>query len=123
MPANPVRYGAANSPEPVVHELPPLRYDGDVIAIRLEIRRAEDGTWLGRLIFGRADDGSAPATARKNRPMPPGLISEKAPTHATAPGDSTSDGGHTRVGFETTREPAHPPRAITAAKLVPMRQQ
>ena len=63
MPANPVRYGAANSPEPVVHELPPLRYDGELIAIRLEIRRAEDGTWLGRLIFGRADDASAPATA------------------------------------------------------------
>jgi len=63
MPARPVRSGAANSPEPVVHELPPLKYDGDLIAIRLEVRRAEDGTWLGRLIFGHAGDASAPATA------------------------------------------------------------
>lgn len=63
MPAKPVRYGAANPSEPVVHELPPLKYDGDLIAIRLEVRRAEDGTWLGRLIFGHAGDGSEPATA------------------------------------------------------------
>jgi hypothetical protein len=35
------------------------------VAVQLELRRAEDGTWRGRLLFGHvADDtGAAPATA------------------------------------------------------------
>ena len=34
------------------------------MAVRLELRRVEDGTWRGRLLFGSADEtGVAPATA------------------------------------------------------------
>ncbi len=63
MAGNPVRYGASHPTEPVIHELPPLRYQGELVAVRLEMRRAEDGTWRGRLLFGPADAESAPATA------------------------------------------------------------
>lgn len=63
MPGNPVRYGATDPAQPVTHELPPLRYAGDVVPVFLEIRREDDGTWRGRLVFGPADEPSAPATA------------------------------------------------------------
>lgn len=62
MPGNPVRFGASNPTEPIIHELPPFRYEGELVAVRLEMRRADDGTWRGRLIFGTAEDGTAPAT-------------------------------------------------------------
>ncbi len=62
MPGSPVRYGAADPGQPVIHELPPLRYAGALVPVLVEIRRAEDGTWRGRLIFGSIDDESAPAT-------------------------------------------------------------
>lgn len=51
MPANPVRYGASNPSEPTVHDLPPVRYGAALIGVRVEVRRAEDGTWRGRLQF------------------------------------------------------------------------
>ena len=64
MPASPVRYGVPNPTDPVIHELPPFRYEGGLVIVRLELRRAEDGTWRGRLLFGNADEtGVAPATA------------------------------------------------------------
>lgn len=63
MPAHQVRYGVQESGEPVVHELTPMRYGGGEVPIRLAIRRAEDGTWRGRLIFGSGDVSTAPATA------------------------------------------------------------
>lgn len=51
MPANPVRYGLSNPNEPSIHDLPPVRYGAVLIAVRVEVRRAEDGTWRGRLMF------------------------------------------------------------------------
>lgn len=64
MPGNPVRYGAPNPSEPVTHDLPPFRYGGGTVGVRLELRRAADGTWRGRLLFGVSDGiGTAPATA------------------------------------------------------------
>jgi hypothetical protein len=63
MPGNPVRYGKSEPTEPVVHELSALKYGDDLIPVLLEVRRAEDGTWRGRLIFGHTDDGASPATA------------------------------------------------------------
>lgn len=63
MPAQSARYGQPDPSEPVIHELPPIRYGGDEVAVRLAVRRAEDGSWRGRLIFGPADGDVAPATA------------------------------------------------------------
>lgn len=62
MPGNPVRHGATDPGQPTIHELPPLRYAGALVPVHLEVRREDDGTWRGRLIFGSIDDGTAPAT-------------------------------------------------------------
>ena len=59
MAGSPVRYGAPNPHEPAVHDLPPLRYGADVIAVQLEVRRAEDGIWRGRLMFGESGVATA----------------------------------------------------------------
>jgi hypothetical protein len=63
MPANPLRYGAADPAEPVVHELPPMRYGSEEIPLRLQVRRADDATWRAKLIFGSGEPGASPATA------------------------------------------------------------
>jgi len=61
MPANPVRYGLSNPNEPSLHDLPPVRYGATLIAVQVEVRRAEDGTWRGRLMF-LPPNAEAPAT-------------------------------------------------------------
>ncbi len=63
MPAKSARRGASQQKEPVIHDLPPLRYEGAEVAVRLEIRRGEDGTWRGRLIFGGEDASGVRSTA------------------------------------------------------------
>lgn len=64
MPGSPVRYGVPNPAEPVTHDLSPFRYEGGSVAVRVEVRRVEDGTWRGRLLFGPPDAAeTAPATA------------------------------------------------------------
>jgi hypothetical protein len=64
MSGSPLRYGQPNPSEPVVHELPPFQYEGGLIPVRLELRRADDGTWRGRLLFGPTEDtGVTPSTA------------------------------------------------------------
>lgn len=63
MSANPVRYGGADPSEPMVHELPPLKYGGEDVPIRLVVRRVADGTWRAKLLFGPAEAEVAPATA------------------------------------------------------------
>jgi hypothetical protein len=62
MPANPVRYGVANPAEPTVHDLPPIRFAASLVPVRVEIRRSEDGTWRGRLLFGAVGDESVVST-------------------------------------------------------------
>lgn len=47
-----VRYGTPNPHEPVIHDLPPMRFGTELIAVQLELRRSEDGIWRGRLLFG-----------------------------------------------------------------------
>ena len=55
MPAQPVRYGRPDPADPVVHEIPPLQWQGEPISVRAEIRRDADGMWRGRLLFGPDD--------------------------------------------------------------------
>jgi len=64
MPGSPVRYGAPQPSEPVIHELPPLKYEGQLVSVHLELRRTEDGFWRGRLLFHAPDSaGTTPSTA------------------------------------------------------------
>jgi hypothetical protein len=62
MPGSPARYGAPQPSEPVIHELPPLRYEGGLVPIHLELRRTEDGFWRARLLFGSPDNPGALAS-------------------------------------------------------------
>jgi hypothetical protein len=63
MPAQPVRHSSSDSSEAVVHDLPPIRFDGQLIAIRLMVRRTEDAVWRGRMLFGAADTEEERSTA------------------------------------------------------------
>jgi hypothetical protein len=62
MPAQPARY-PQDATEAVVHDLPPIRFDGQLIPVRLQVRRAEDAIWRGRVLFGAADTEGERATA------------------------------------------------------------
>jgi len=52
MPAQPARYTPTPATDTVMHDLPPIRFDGQPIDIRLSLRRTEDGIWRGRVLFG-----------------------------------------------------------------------
>lgn len=62
MPANPARYGVPSPAEPSVHDLPPIRFAAELIAIRVEVRRGDDGSWRGRLLFASPESQSALST-------------------------------------------------------------
>ena len=62
MAVQPARYGVPQPSEPVVHDLPSLRYVGSEVAVRVAVRRADDGTWRGWLSFGPTDANSIPST-------------------------------------------------------------
>ncbi len=57
------RYNRPYPSEPAVHDLTPIRYGEEIIALRLVVRRAEDGSWRGRLVFGSGEVQEALATA------------------------------------------------------------
>ena len=63
MPAQPARYSVASPAEAIQHDLPPITFDGQTIAIRLAVRRMEDGGFRGRVLFGAPDTESERATA------------------------------------------------------------
>src|SRR5258706_7861592 len=63
MPAHPVRYSPAAALDQVVHALPPIRFDGQPIDIRLSVRRTEDGIWRGRVLFGAEGTEAERSTA------------------------------------------------------------
>ena len=46
-----------------MHDLPPMPLGDDSVALRLVIRRAEDSTWRGRLVFGPGEVDEAVSTA------------------------------------------------------------
>jgi hypothetical protein len=62
MSLNPARKGARSPAEPVFHELPPIRFGGADVAVRIAVRRTEQG-WRARLIFGEGETELLPATA------------------------------------------------------------
>ncbi len=63
MPAQPARYSQPDSSQAVLHELPPIRFDGQLIPIRLMVRRTEDSIWRGRILFGAPDTEAERSTA------------------------------------------------------------
>ena len=62
MPAQPARSSSADSHE-VVHDLPPIRFDGQLIPIRLLVRRTDDGVFRGRVMYGAPDTEAERSTA------------------------------------------------------------
>ena len=63
MAAQPLRTPATNPRDPIVHDLPPIRFEGAAISIRLTIRRDDDGMWRGRLAFVDHEAGTGRETA------------------------------------------------------------
>jgi hypothetical protein len=66
MPVQPARYSStspASPPDVVVHDLPSIRFDGQPIAIRLAVRRLDDGAYRGRVLFGAPDTEGERTTA------------------------------------------------------------
>lgn len=62
----PVAQSRSNLPdpsEPILHELEPVRYEGATVAVRLAVRRSEDGIWRGRLHFAPSSGDPERATA------------------------------------------------------------
>jgi hypothetical protein len=55
MTARPYRFGAPPAREPVLHELPPLRFPDRLIPVNLSLRCDDDGMWRARLLFLEAD--------------------------------------------------------------------
>ena len=62
MPAQPARSSNSDQQD-VVHELPAIRFDGQLIAVRLVIRRTEDGVFRGRMMYGAPDTEAERSTA------------------------------------------------------------
>ena len=63
MPAQSVRYGHPDPAEPSLHDLPPLRFGGADVPVRVMVRRTDDGVWRGRILFGGDDPQDARSTA------------------------------------------------------------
>jgi len=63
MSVQPARYAVPAQHEAVVHDLPPIRFEAQSVAVRLTVRRAEDGVWRGRILFGAEDTEHERSTA------------------------------------------------------------
>ena len=64
MPLPNVRPVAPESGEPLLHDLPPLKFEGHNVIVRLAVRRcAEDGVWRARLHFHDEAEGNERITA------------------------------------------------------------
>ena len=51
MPLPNVRPVAPEPSDPLLHDLPPVRFEGLIVAVRLAVRRTDDGIWRARLHF------------------------------------------------------------------------
>src|SRR2546430_13196353 len=103
MPAQPARFNAPDSGDSVVHDLPPIRFDGQLIPIRLQVRRSEDGVWRGRGLFGAADTQAERATAEI-------FCASSEPDLWQAGRDPR--GHHLRALYRVPLSIAHAPRSI-----------
>lgn len=63
MSAQPARSQAPAAREAVVHDLPPIKFEGQSVVVRLAVRRAEDGVWRGRIHFGAEETEHERTTA------------------------------------------------------------
>jgi hypothetical protein len=63
MPAQPARYHLSDARDAVVHALPPIRFDGQDIDVRLTVRQTPDSIWRGRILFGAPDTEHERSTA------------------------------------------------------------
>ncbi len=63
MSAQPARSAAPAVREAVVHDLPPIKFEGQSVAVRLALRRADDGVWRGRIHFGAEETEHERTTA------------------------------------------------------------
>ena len=57
MPLPQARPAAPDPSEPLLHDLPPVRFEGQLITVKLAVRRTEDSMWRARLHF--IEDGAA----------------------------------------------------------------
>jgi hypothetical protein len=56
--------GTARDPrDPVLHDLPPVRVDGRLVAVHLSLRRDDMSMWRGWLRFADEEAGTSRATA------------------------------------------------------------
>ena len=62
MPGSPVSQGRTVPTGPTLHDLPPIKYGEASVPLQVEVWRAEDATWRGRLLFGAADAGERRST-------------------------------------------------------------
>ena len=60
---DPARFGITNPAEPAVHDLAPFRFGDISVAVRVVIRKSDDGAWRGRLLFGPGAPEDAVKTA------------------------------------------------------------
>ena len=51
MAVQPLRSPAHDPRDPVIHDLPPLRFEGQQVSVSLSLRLGEEGDWRGRLVF------------------------------------------------------------------------
>ncbi len=56
MPVSQVRHLPSEPTEPQLHELTPVRFEGVLVAVRIAVRRTDDGIWRARLHF--IDEGA-----------------------------------------------------------------
>lgn len=63
MPLPQMRTSGPDPSEPVLHDLAPIRFDGAAVAVRLAVRRTEDGIWRARLQFLGTETQDEVATA------------------------------------------------------------
>ena len=56
MPVSQVRPAAPDPSEPQLHDLPAIRFEGQLVTVKLAVRRTDDTMWRARLHFIEHDE-------------------------------------------------------------------